>query len=94
MPGPARRSELRPRPPRSPPQRVKGKDDSNQDSPEKKSGENKEDQPDDRNSTACNARALGFLEFLGKRPEKHIAVVSHWAWFLGYLAAPPQHGAC
>ena len=38
----------------------------------------KEDQPSESASEACSTRALHFLQWLMARPEKRIAVVSHW----------------
>ena len=42
--------------------------------------DNKEDQPSADDSAACTARARALLEWLWARPEKDIAVVTHWVF--------------
>lgn len=42
---------------------------------------NKEDTPTEAASTDCANRALKFLHWLHARPEKTIAVVSHWVFY-------------
>jgi broad specificity phosphatase PhoE len=41
----------------------------------------KEDSPNDAASVDCANRALRFLHWLHARPEKTIAVVSHWVFY-------------
>uniref|UniRef100_A0A7S3JXA2 Phosphoglycerate mutase-like protein n=1 Tax=Aureoumbra lagunensis TaxID=44058 RepID=A0A7S3JXA2_9STRA len=52
----------------------------------------KEVEPEEYNSTLCSQRAMQFLTWLRRRPERRIAVVSHWV-FLKHLFAlfPEQH---
>jgi len=52
--------------------------------------EHKENEPSDRNSTRCAERATRLLRWLHARPEKGIAVVSHWV-FLTHLFRPFAH---
>ena len=47
----------------------------------------KEDEPSAWESTKCAARAADFLRWLWARPERHVAVVTHWC-FLTHLFAP------
>ena len=46
--------------------------------------ETKENDPDEFNSTKCKDRALELLTWLSSRPERRIAVVTHWV-FLRHL---------
>jgi len=52
--------------------------------------ENKEDFPSDKASEACAHRALRFLHWLAARPEKVIAVVSHWVFYTHLFALFPD----
>jgi len=46
--------------------------------------EHKEEEPSPQDSRACSARGLRLLQWLWERPERDIAVVTHWV-FLSHL---------
>ena len=52
----------------------------------------KETEPEPNNSTACSARAYRLLEWLMDRPERDIALVSHWV-FLNHLFGLSSEGS-
>ena len=52
----------------------------------------KESDPDEMNSDLCTERAVEFLSWLRGRPERRIAVVSHWVFFRHLFALHPVEG--
>ena len=55
--------------------------------------ERKEVEPDEMNATLCTERARDLLEYLSERPERRIAVVSHWVFLRHLFALYPEHPA-
>jgi len=51
-----------------------------------------EDAPSEMASTACAARAAALLRWLRARPERRIAVVTHWVFLTHLFALFPEHG--